>query len=79
VLVPVDGSFTLNQAEMLGVVEQLNARIAIPMHMFSEATLARFLAHAADRFEVRHLAEPRLVVSRADLPALPEIVVLPGR
>jgi L-ascorbate metabolism protein UlaG (beta-lactamase superfamily) len=79
VLVPVDGSFTLNQEQMLGVVEQIDARIAIPMHMFSEATLARFLARAADRFEVRYVAEPRLVVSRSDLPAQPAIVVLPRR
>jgi L-ascorbate metabolism protein UlaG (beta-lactamase superfamily) len=80
VLVPVDGSFTLNQPEMIEVLRQLKAKIAIPMHAFTEATLARFLALAEGRgFHVRHAPEPHVVVSRADLPETPEIVVLPGR
>jgi L-ascorbate metabolism protein UlaG (beta-lactamase superfamily) len=80
VLVPVDGSFTLNQTEMIEVLRQLKAKIAIPMHVFSDATLARFLARAGERgFDVRHAPQPRIVVARADLPATPEILVLPGR
>ena len=80
VLVPVDGSFTLNQPEMIEVLRQLKAKIAIPMHVFTDATLARFLARAGERgFDVRHAPEARIVVSRADLPATPEILVLPGR
>lgn len=79
VMVPVDGSFTLNTEEMVEVLTQIKAKIAIPMHVFSDATLARFLARAADRFAVRRHPEPRLVVSRGELPAQPEIVVLPGR
>ena len=80
VLVPVDGSFTLNQPEMIEVLRQLKAKIAIPMHVFTEDTLARFLARAAERgFSIRHAAEPRIIVSRSDLPEQPEIVVLPGR
>ena len=80
VLVPVDGSFTLNQPEMIEVLRQLKAKIAIPMHVFTEETLARFLARAAERgYGVRHAAEPRITVSRSDLPAEPEILVLSGR
>ncbi len=80
VLVPVDGSFTLNQPEMIEVLRQLKAKIAIPMHVFTEATLARFLARAGERgFSVRHAPEPHIAVSRADLPTQPEILVLPGR
>lgn len=79
VMVPVDGSFTLNTEEMVQVLTQIQAKVAIPMHVFSEATLARFLARAADRFEIRRLAEPQVFVSRADLPAKPEVLVLPGR
>ena len=79
VLVPVDGSFTLNTEQMVEVLTQIKAKIAIPMHVFSEATLTRFLARAADRFEVRRLSDPRVTVSRAELPAQPEILVLPGR
>jgi L-ascorbate metabolism protein UlaG (beta-lactamase superfamily) len=80
VLVPVDGSFTLNQPEMIEVLRQLKAKIAIPMHVFTDATLARFLARAGERgFDVRHAPQPRIVVTRADLPDKPEILVLPGR
>ncbi|MGD9616740.1 MAG: MBL fold metallo-hydrolase [Alphaproteobacteria bacterium] len=80
VLVPVDGSFTLNQTEMIEVLRQVKAKIAIPMHVFTDATLARFLARAGERgFGVRHAPQPRITVSRADLPEQPEILVLPGR
>jgi L-ascorbate metabolism protein UlaG (beta-lactamase superfamily) len=80
VLVPVDGSFTLNQPEMIEVLKQLKAKIAIPMHVFTEETLARFLARAAERgFGIRHAPEPHIVVTRSDLPETPEILVLPGR
>jgi len=79
VLVPVDGALTLNQEEMVEVLQQIKPKIAIPMHVFSEARLDRFLARAGERYRVRRMAEPRLLVSRADLPAAPEILVLPGR
>jgi L-ascorbate metabolism protein UlaG (beta-lactamase superfamily) len=79
VMVPVDGAFTLNQEDMIAVLGQLKPKIAIPMHVFTAATLERFLARAADRYKVRHLGDPRIVVSRADLPADPELLVLPGR
>jgi L-ascorbate metabolism protein UlaG (beta-lactamase superfamily) len=79
VMVPVDGSFTLNTEEMVQVLTQIKAKVAIPMHVFSDATLARFLTRAAEHFEVRHRSDPRVVLSRATLPAQPEIVILPGR
>ena len=54
---------------MIEALKQLKAKIAIPMHVFTEETLARFLARAAERgFGVRHALEPRIVVTRSDLP-----------
>ena len=79
VLVPVDGGFTLNQTDMLAVLKQLKPKIAIPMHIFSETTLERFLARAAEQYKVRRADKPRIVLTRADLPAEPEVLVLPGR
>ena len=80
VMVTVDGSFTLNTAEMVQVLQQLKAKLALPMHVFSDATLARFLARAAEGgFGVRREATAHITLSRADLPQTPEIVVLPGR
>jgi L-ascorbate metabolism protein UlaG (beta-lactamase superfamily) len=80
VLVPVDGAFTLNQPEMIEILRQVKARIAVPMHVFTDETLARFLARAAERgFAARRAPGPQITLSRADLPEKPEIVVLPGR
>ncbi len=79
VLVPVDGALTLNQEEMVEVLQQIKPKIAIPMHVFSEARLDRFLARAGEHYRIRRMAEPRILVSRADLPAEAEILVLPGR
>jgi L-ascorbate metabolism protein UlaG (beta-lactamase superfamily) len=78
-MVPVDGAYTLNQEDMIAVLAQIKPAIVIPMHVFTAATLDRFLARAAERYQIRHMVEPRMLVSRADLPAEPEIRVLPGR
>ncbi len=79
VMVPVDGALTLNQDDMIAVLQQIKPKIVIPMHVFTAARLERFLTRAAERYRVRHMPEPRILVSRADLPAEPEILVLPGR
>jgi L-ascorbate metabolism protein UlaG (beta-lactamase superfamily) len=79
VMVPVDGGYTLNQDDMIAVLRQIKPKIAIPMHVFTEATLDKFLARAAEFYTVRRAAEPALVLSRAGLPAIPEVLVLPGR
>lgn len=79
VMVPVDGAWTLNQEDTIAVLAQIKPAIVIPMHVFTAATLDRFLARAAERYQIRHMPEPRMLVSRADLPVEPEIRVLPGR
>ena len=79
VMVPVDGALTLNQEDMIAVLQQIKPKIAIPMHMFSDARLDRFLARAGERYQIRRMAEPKILLSRADLPSEPEILVLPGR
>ncbi|HEX6441742.1 MAG TPA: MBL fold metallo-hydrolase [Stellaceae bacterium] len=79
VLVPVDGGYTLNQADMIEVLQQIGPKLAIPMHIFSQMTLERFLARAAEHYKVRQADKPRIVLTRADLPKEPEILVLPGR
>jgi L-ascorbate metabolism protein UlaG (beta-lactamase superfamily) len=79
VMVPVDGAFTLNQDDMVAVLQQLKPKIALPMHFFGEPTLARFLARAGEHYRVRRLVEPQIRISRADLPNDPELLVMPGR
>ncbi len=78
VLVPVDGSFTLDVQGMVEVLKALKAPLMIPMHYFSSYTLERFLHEARPHFEVEMSEVPTTVVSRATLPKAPKILVLPG-
>lgn len=79
VLVPVDGSFTLDQDGMFEVLAQINAPLMIPMHYFGSATLNRFLARAKERYEVASSPTNSITVSRETLPATPKVLVLPER
>lgn len=78
VLVPVDGSFTLDVAGMIEVLKALKAPLMVPMHYFSSFTLNRFLDQVRGTFEIRTHEVPTIVISRATLPAKPEILILPG-
>jgi L-ascorbate metabolism protein UlaG (beta-lactamase superfamily) len=78
VLVPVDGTFTLNIDGMVEVLKQINAPLAIPMHVFSPYTLDRFLEAMGSIYETERSMTSTLVVSRATLPVKPKMLVLPG-
>jgi L-ascorbate metabolism protein UlaG (beta-lactamase superfamily) len=82
-MVPVDGSYTLNINDMIEVIEQIRAPLVIPMHFFSRGGLERFLgtlkgAGTKLDYAVEFSATPSLVVSRDSLPRQPQILVLPG-
>jgi L-ascorbate metabolism protein UlaG (beta-lactamase superfamily) len=79
VLVPVDGSFTLNTDGMVEVLKQIDARIAIPMHMFGESTLQRFLDKMNQIYEVQRHPSATITVSREMMPKSRTMIVLPGR
>jgi L-ascorbate metabolism protein UlaG (beta-lactamase superfamily) len=80
VLVPVDGSFTLDIDGMMEVLRALKAPLMIPMHYFSLYTLQRFVERARSQsWEVEWASEPSVIASRATLPSMPKILVLPGR
>lgn len=80
VLVPVDGSFTLDIEGMMEVLRALKAPLMIPMHYFSLYTLQRFVERARGQsWEVEWASEPSVIASRATLPSTPKILVLPGR
>lgn len=78
VLVPVDGSFTLDVPGMVEVLKALKAPLVIPMHYFSEFTLGRFLEAAGKAFNVKRLTSSELTVSRDILPAKTEVWVVPA-
>ncbi len=79
VLVPVDGSYTLDLEGMVEVLEGLKAPLMIPMHYFSAYTLARFLDRMREKFDVEMAETPSVVISKTTLPAKPKVLVLPGR
>ncbi|HEX6979320.1 MAG TPA: MBL fold metallo-hydrolase [Alphaproteobacteria bacterium] len=82
-MVPVDGSYTLNLQDMTEVIEQIRAPLVIPMHYFTADGLERFLATYRGRgtsldYDVNISATASVLLSRDRLPARPEILVLPG-
>jgi L-ascorbate metabolism protein UlaG (beta-lactamase superfamily) len=79
VMVPVDGSYTLDLDGMIEVLRSLKAPLIIPMHFFSSYTLDRFLARTREIYPVEFSETPAVVVSKATLPTTPKILVLPGR
>ena len=79
VLVPVDGSYTLDIDGMIEVLGALKAPLMIPMHAFSTSTLNRFVERAREKFQVEFSDTPSVVVSRTTLPAQPQLLILPGR
>lgn len=80
VMVPVDGTMTLDLDGMVEVLKALKAPLMIPMHYFSSFTLSRFLDRVKQDWasvEIRDI--PSAVVSKTTLPATPTVMVLPGR
>ncbi len=78
VMVPVDGSMTLDLDGMVEVLHALKAPLMIPMHYFSAFTLDRFLQRVRQEWEVEIAEVPSVVVSKTTLPAKPKVLVLPG-
>jgi L-ascorbate metabolism protein UlaG (beta-lactamase superfamily) len=78
VLVPVDGSYTLDLEGMVEVLKAFKAPLMIPMHYFSRYTLDRFLGRVNQDWDVESAEIPSLVVSKSSLPAKPKVLVLPG-
>ena len=78
VLVPVDGSFTLDVAGTMEVLKALKAPLVLPMHYFSEFTLARFIEEAQKSFVVKRLQSSQLTVARDQMPAKTEVWVMPN-
>ena len=79
VMVPVDGTLTLDGEGMIEVLRSLKAPLMIPMHYFSAYTLDRFLARVRQDWDVEVADVPSVVLSKASLPAKPKVLVLPGR
>jgi L-ascorbate metabolism protein UlaG (beta-lactamase superfamily) len=78
VMVPVDGSYTLDLEGMIEVLQSLKAPIMIPMHYFSSYTLDRFLSRVREDWDVEYADTPSIVVSKTTLPTKPKILCAAG-
>lgn len=78
-IAPVDGAYTLGQHDMLEVIDQVRAPLTIPMHFFTPRVLEHFLALIGDRYPVRRVEGSSATLSRAMLPKVPTILVVPPR
>jgi len=79
VMAAVDGGTTMPLPEMIQVLRRLKSSVVIPMHWFSDYSLAAFLTGIAGDFEVRRAGGPSLEVSLKTLPDRPTVVVLEPR
>ncbi len=78
VMVPVDGTWTMDQGGMLEVIAQLHPPLLIPMHYFGTRTLELFLSKVRETYAVKLSDSASITLSRATLPTRPEVLVLPG-
>jgi L-ascorbate metabolism protein UlaG (beta-lactamase superfamily) len=78
IMVPVDGTYTMAQANMLAVLNELKARIVMPMHYFGPGTLSRFIKGLSGALDVDYQASASVTLSAATLPDKPKLIVLPG-
>jgi L-ascorbate metabolism protein UlaG (beta-lactamase superfamily) len=79
VMVPVDGAWTLNQDDVIEVLRQIQPKIVIPMHIFTQTTPDKFLTKITGLYFVRSAASRTLVVARSELPGEAQVMVLAGR
>lgn len=75
-ILPVDGGYTMNQSAMAQVARDLHARPVIPMHWFSPAALAEFLARMRAEYRILDAGRSEILVSLDNLPEPPAVVVL---
>jgi L-ascorbate metabolism protein UlaG (beta-lactamase superfamily) len=74
-LVPIAGGyFTVTATEAREVTKQVNPKIAIPMHFWWEQAVQEYAQGMA---KVKTLSTPVLKISKAELPAPTEVIILP--
>src|SRR5438874_2483244 len=73
-------SFLIESPQGVTIVTEYNDLIREPVTpVFTQATLEKFLARAAEFYTVKRANDPSVTLTRATLPGEPEMLVLPGR
>jgi L-ascorbate metabolism protein UlaG (beta-lactamase superfamily) len=79
ILTPVDGSYTLNIEDMIGVLKDIGAPLVIPMHYFTQSNLESFVARLeGDGYAAQTSDGPTVTLSYSTLPTKPTVLSLPG-
>lgn len=75
---PIDGMWTMSHDELFRVLEDIRARLVIPMHYGSQAGVQAFIARAEKKWTVRQNDSDTMFVSLRTMPKTPEVVFLQG-
>lgn len=75
-MVPVDGSYTMDLRVMMRVVERLRSSVVIPMHWFGPSRLQMFLTGMSEQFDIRRVEGSEITLSLSSLSSRPTVVVL---
>lgn len=76
VMVPVDGTYTLDLPSMIAIVERLKSRIVLPMHAFGPGSMKIFVDGLAEEFAIRQHDDTKIEVSLLSLPSEPTVMLL---
>ncbi|MEM6971404.1 MAG: MBL fold metallo-hydrolase [Pseudomonadota bacterium] len=75
-MAPVDGTYTLSLADMIGIAKRLKSRIVLPMHSFGSASLRLFIDGMRDEFAVQVRDERTMRLAQGGLPDVPTVMIL---
>lgn len=75
-LIPIEGRFTMDHMQAREVIQQLNPKIAIPMHYRDDPELLRLFIGSS---RARRIESDTITISKTTLPQATEIVVLKSR
>lgn len=75
---PIDGMWTMSHDELFRVLEDIRARLVIPMHYGSTGGVDAFAARAGTRWPVRWHDSDTITVSLRTMPKKPEVLFLQG-
>jgi L-ascorbate metabolism protein UlaG (beta-lactamase superfamily) len=80
-LVPIGGEHTINATQAAEIISQVEPRVVIPMHYHADgAEIPAPLGKFCREMGVENIAaQPRLVVTRSNVPAETQVVVLSPR
>ncbi len=75
--VPVDGTYTMSQEGMIELANTLRSSVVIPMHYFSNFSLARFVDGMTASFDIVQAPQNTVRLSARELPKRPQVLVIP--